>query len=166
MEAVVHAGRQAQRGITPIAVGLGRRRVVAQQVGQGVWEPFGLDQRHPVQRTAGTQDGITGAAQDAGVSVHRAGAGPQITDKAVMQAVEMLLFGVRQVQLGKELPGGDGQAPHPRLAALAEPAHEAGEGDARHPVGPQKVQVLLLQQVVAPGANQSLFFHEDVQAAC
>ena len=68
-----------------------------------------------------------------------------------MQAPEALLAGVAQVQVGEELPHGDGGITHPGDLDPAEPAHEARGGDAGNAVGEQEVDV---------------FVHEDFQQLC
>jgi hypothetical protein len=45
---------------------------------------------------------------------------------------------------------------------LAEPAHEVRQQDARHAIGQQEVEILLLQQVVA----QDFQFHHSVTYFC
>ena len=160
MEAVVHAGREAQRGEHAVAVGCKRLRVGAKQVRQPVRKALGLEHVQPVDRAAGAQDGVAGAAQHLRVAVHHPGARLQFADEAVMHAVELGLAGFAQVQVAEQLPDPQRQIAHQWLADLAEPTHEAGEGDARNAIGQQEVQVLLLQDAVTP----ELQIHEDVKA--
>ncbi len=47
--------------------------------------------------------------------------------KAVVQALELGLFGFRQIEVGEQPPAGDRQVPDIRILDLAEPAHEAGQ---------------------------------------
>jgi hypothetical protein len=64
-----------------------------------------------------------------------------------MQAAELALLRVAQVQVGEQAPHRDRQIPHPGLLDAAEPAHQAGELDARDAVGQQKVEVLVLEPI-------------------
>jgi len=82
----------------------------------------------------------------------------QLADEAVVQARRNVGFaGFAQVQVGKGFPDRHGQVAHPGVADAAPAAHEAGERDARHAVGEQKVQVFVerqtLQGVLESGAG-------------
>ena len=94
----------------------------------------------PTQRT---DDAVAGADHGARVGVQRAGARFELTDKAVVQAVKVVLLGFSEVQIGDPLPRGNGQVAYPGRAPLAEPAHEAGECQAGNAVGQQEVQVFV-----------------------
>ena len=78
---------------------------------------------------------------------------PQRASEAVVQAAKVGVAGVGQVQVGEELPDGDGEAAHERVLDLAEPAHEAGQGDARDAVGEEEVEVFLVREPVDEGAG-------------
>ena len=64
-------------------------------------------------------------------------------------------LGVAQVEVGEQPPHRDRQPRQPRAADAAEPAHRMRQRDARHAVGQQEVQVLVLQQPVAQAARLS-----------
>ena len=142
MKAVVHRRGDANRDkhtILPRSVSAQR----AQQVGEGVGKAFGLVDLIALHATHGTHDAIAGTDHGAWVGVNRAGTGLELANEAVVQAVELLLFRLGQIQVSKRLPGGDGQVAHQRVGALAEPAHKAGEGQAGYPVGQQEIEVFL-----------------------
>jgi hypothetical protein len=161
VEVVVHGRGQAQRDEDTVAVGP-RPVGMAEQIGHRVRKALGLPDLAVLHRAAGAHDGVAGAGQHGRVRIHRAGPVLQLAHKAVVQALEALLPGLAQVQLGEQPPHADGQARQQRAADLAEPAHRMGHRQARNPVGQQEVQIFLLQQAVTPGTQH---FHGDVNSS-
>ena len=104
-------------------------------------------------------DGVARADHDLRVGIGRAQARLELAGEAVVQALEFGLFGLGQIEIGKQPPAGDrGVADH-RILDLAEPAHEPGQRRPRNAVGQQEVEVLLLGQ----GGDQALDCHEFCQ---
>jgi hypothetical protein len=63
-----------------------------------------------------------------------------------VQAPELGLFRLRQVEVGKQPPAGDRGIAHKGVLDLAEPAHEARQRRPRDAVGQQEIEVFLLGQ--------------------
>ena len=70
VEAVVHAGSQAQCDVAAVSVTLDQLGV-AQQVEQGIGETLGLDQLSAGNLAAGTDDAVARADKDIGIGVYR-----------------------------------------------------------------------------------------------
>ena len=89
MEAVVHAGRQAQRDVAAVAIALDQRRV-AEQVEQGVGKALGLEQLRCRQsrrrRRRCRRRGWSGCRDR---RFDRPRAGLQLAGEAVVQAAEL-----------------------------------------------------------------------------
>jgi hypothetical protein len=68
MEAVVHAGGEAQRDVAAIAVTLDQCRV-AEQVKQGVGEALGLKEFDAGNLAAGADDAVARAGENGGVVI-------------------------------------------------------------------------------------------------
>jgi hypothetical protein len=71
-----------------------------------------------------------------------------------MQAAELMLARLAQVNVGEQAPYIYGRAANPGVFDLAEPAHEMGQGQAGNPVGQQKVQIFLGTQAPQPVSNR------------
>ena len=99
-----------------------------------------------------------GLATIDGVGIGRPQARAELARKAIVQAFELGLFGLRQIEVGKQPPAGDREIPHQRVLDLAEPAHEAGQRRPRDPVGQQEIEVLLLGKA----GDQASDCHESV----
>jgi hypothetical protein len=94
------------------------------------------------------------------MGIHRAGSCFELTGKAVMHAAKTRLFGIAQVQVGKEFPDGNGCVPYPRLFNFAQPPHALRKPAPWQPVGEKKVQVFVRQDALyvltnAHGVNSS-----------
>jgi hypothetical protein len=92
-----------------------------------------------------------------GILVNGANPWAQLANKAVVQAVKALLFGLGQIQIGKLPPYPNGRFGQQRMAQLAEPTHEMRQCHAGNAVGEQKVQVLVGDQVLNMLANSHHF---------
>jgi hypothetical protein len=78
-----------------------------------------------------------------------------------VQARELGLFRLGQIEVREQPPAGDGKIPHQRVLDLAEPAHEAGDRRPGNPVGQQEVNVFLLRE----GGDEAFDCHETVSTA-
>ena len=128
-----------------------------EQVLQGVGKAFGLEQLPVFDLAHGAHDAIAGTHQGVGVFVDRASPWAQLANKAVVQAVKALLFGLGQIQIGKLPPYPNGRLGQQRMAQLAEPTHEMRQCHAGNAVGKQKVQVLVGDQVLNMLSNSHHF---------
>jgi hypothetical protein len=133
----------------------------AEQLAHLVRKALGLEQPCAGDAAAGTDDGVARAGEQLRVGIHRPRAGHQIARETVVQAVEALLAGLAQVQIGEQAPHCDRGARQPGAADAAEAAHESREQDAWHPVGEQEVEVFLLKESAQRGQ-----VHEFVNQGC
>jgi hypothetical protein len=98
-----------------------------------------------------TDDTVAGADEDVCSWVHGTSALAELPDEAIMEAREGGLAGLGEIQVGKELPHGDGGTGQEWAAYLAEPPHHPGEENPGNAVGEQEVEILLEEQAVTPG---------------
>ena len=106
----------------------------------------------------GADDAVGRAGHDRGIGIERPQAWLQLAGEAGMQALELALLGLGEIEIGEQLPQRDGGVLHQRILDLGEPAHEAGQRGARHAVGEQEVEVFLLGE----GSDQAFDCHESV----
>ena len=94
-----------------------------------------------------------GLTSDGGIGIDRPGAVLQLAGEAVVQARELGLLRLAQVEVGEQPPEPDRQVAHERLLDLAEPAHEPGRQPPRNAVGQQEIEVFLLEDLAISDAD-------------
>lgn len=154
VETVVHVRSQSkgdEASVLEIRGGFGAAEKILDRVG----EPLRLECLHSTDGTPGTDDAVTGADQDFGIRIHRPHSRFQFAGEAFLKAVESLLLGFPQVEVGEELPQGNGSPCQQWASNTAEAAHGVSHQGPWHPIGQQKVQILLQQQAVAEGTQSA-----------
>ena len=152
MEPVVHAGRQPQRHVAPVAVESFEHRIV-EEIVQRVREPLGLNHDVAVDRPRGAHDGVAGAHQHVRVGIDRAHARLELANEAVVQAVERRLGRLVEIGIGEQAPEPDRKIAHQRLADLADPADELRRQAARNAIRQQEVELFLLAEAGQYGSS-------------
>jgi hypothetical protein len=94
-----------------------------------------LDQHVTADPSRRTHDCVARADQGRRVRIHRPGAWLERPYEAVVQARELRLGRILQLQISELLPHGQGQIADERLLDPAEPAHERGQQPPGDPVG-------------------------------
>ena len=141
---MVHARGEPQRRVGAVAIGLDQGRI-GQQVVQRVGEALGLQQLDAVDRAAGADDGVARACKHLRVVVDRPRARLQRTREAGVQALEGLLPGITEIEIGEQAPDRDRRPRHDGVLDLAEPAHPARREAPGDAVRQQEVDVLLVE---------------------
>src|SRR5262245_29850848 len=93
-------------------------------------------------------DAVAGAAQAERVGVNGPRARLELTGEAIMNAIEAILPGIAQVQVGEELPDIKRQLADYGLFYFAIPAHEARNECLGNPVRQEEVDLLLLENSI------------------
>src|SRR5207249_2414306 len=81
VEAMIHAGSEAQGGVASVAVEL-RQIAAAEQVFQRIPGPLQLQQVGAGDRATGADDGVARADKDARIRIDRSGAFPELPGEA------------------------------------------------------------------------------------
>src|SRR5437868_5448934 len=101
MEAVIHARFQPQRRIAAVAISFDEI-LIAEQIPQRVWKPFGLVHLGAGNFAASPDNRVAGTDQDLGALVDRADAILEFADETIVQAIELLLLGLAEIEIGKQ----------------------------------------------------------------
>jgi hypothetical protein len=80
---------------------------VAEQVRQRIRKPLRLEHARAVDLAASADDRIAGAHQHRRIGIHRSRARPEFAGEAVVQAVEVSLPRVAQVEVREQAPHRD-----------------------------------------------------------
>src|SRR5262245_30772114 len=101
MEAMIHAGRQAQRDVTTVPVEVCEVRI-PRQLWQGVGRSLDLQQRGVADWARRTDNTVAGAHQDIGAAIDAARPHFELPDEAFVQALEGTLFRFGEVGSTKQ----------------------------------------------------------------
>jgi acyl-CoA synthetase (AMP-forming)/AMP-acid ligase II len=153
VEAVIVGRGQADGRKTAVAEGAAVR-FVAEQVPQRIGKSLHLVEMVTVNLPAGADDAVAGRGENLGVRIDRPSAGLQLADEDVVHRPVFGRRSFRQIEIGEQLPGGDGGLAHHRIFDLGEPAHEAGREPARQTIGQEEVQILLSDKSVEGRAHR------------
>src|SRR5262249_18993661 len=97
---------------------------VKQQILQRVRKALGLEQRGAADFAAGADDRVARADQNVRAALDWADAILEFANKTVVQAFELRLLGLAQIEVGEYPPAADGKIAGDRLFDSAEPAHD------------------------------------------
>jgi hypothetical protein len=70
-----------------------------------------------------------------------------------VHARKVRFFGFSQIKIGKKLPSSNRCVSHPRQFNLAKPAHKPCQRLPWQAIGQQKIQILLIEQLMQAASN-------------
>src|SRR5262249_32005026 len=149
--------RQPQRYIMAIAMALGQT-LRAEQVRKTVGKSLDLQQLDAGEPAMRADDGIARTDDRMGIGIDRSRAIFQFAREAVVEALEVVVACLAEIEIGKQSPQRDRGAANNRVLDLAEPPHEAGRQPARNAIREQEVDVFLEKQA----AEGRSYCHETV----